>query len=313
MMKIVFMGTPDFAVPTLRRLQESRHDIVAVVTAPDKPAGRGHNIVPSAVKNTAESLNLPVYQPVQLKDPDFIKRLRRLDADMFVVVAFRILPPEVFNLPRFHTINLHASLLPRYRGAAPINWALIHGETTTGVTTFVIDEKVDTGHILLQKSVPIDIDDTAGDLWQRLSEIGADLVLETLEGFEAGTLTPSVQTGTPTKAPKIEKSLGYLNWNTAAYHLHNLIRGLSPVPGCTVIFRDKRVKILQSRLTDEPGTLQEPGTVVYAGKKGPLKVQTGEGLLELLRLQPAGKRPLDAGEFVRGYRISPQDRFFSLS
>ncbi len=312
-MKVVFMGTPDFAVPTLRRLHESRHDITAVVTAADKPVGRGRNIVQSAVKQTAESLNLPVYQPVQIKDPDFTNSLRRFNADMFVVVAFRILPPEVFTLPRYHTINLHASLLPRYRGAAPINWALIYGETTTGVTTFIIDQKVDTGNILLQRSVPIDIDDTAGDLWQRLSELGADLVLETLEGLESETLTPTVQTGTPSKAPKIEKSLGYLNWNTSAFHLHNLIRGLSPVPGCTVLFRDKPVKILQSRLADEPGTLQEPGTVVYAGKNGPLKVQTGEGLLELLRLLPAGKRTLNADEFIRGYRVSPQDRFFSLS
>ncbi|MBD3373464.1 methionyl-tRNA formyltransferase, partial [candidate division KSB1 bacterium] len=238
-MKIVFMGTPDFAVPTLKTLLDSKHEVQAVVTAPDKPAGRGKKMSHSAIKKVALDHDLFVLQPEDLQDPHFVDQLNRFKADLFIVVAFRILPYEVFTLPSKGTINLHASLLPKYRGAAPINWALIRGESETGVTTFFIDRQIDTGQWLMQKRIDIDPNITAGELYEQLKALGSDLVLQTIEGLESNTLQPKSQIGEVTKAPKINRELGFLEWQKPAPELHNLIRGLSPVPGCTTLFRDQ--------------------------------------------------------------------------
>ena len=311
-MKIVFMGTPDFAIPSLKLLLQSQHRVVAVVTATDKPAGRGKRLRASPVKLFAQEAGLPVLQPEKLKNPDFLQQLSAFRADLFVVVAFRILPAVVFEMPAGGTINLHASLLPKYRGAAPINWALIKGETETGVTTFFIEEKVDTGQILLQRKVSIPEDMTAGELHDLLSHIGAEVLLETVNGIEAGTLKAVPQVGEVTPAPKLTKELGLIDWSQSARTIHNLVRGLSPIPGSYTFFNGKMIKIIKSKVSDEKqsGGLA-PGTVVQAGKNGPLDVQTGQGVLSLLEIQPANKRVMTTAEFIRGYRIEPGDRFGS--
>ena len=236
-MRIVFMGTPDFAVPSLKVLVNSEHEVVCVVTTPDKPAGRGKKMHASAIKMAAIEHGLPLLQPEKFRDVDFLHSLRSLNADLFVVVAFRILPDVVFTMPPQGSFNLHASLLPKYRGAAPLNWALINGENESGATTFFLDKNVDTGQILLQKSTPLTENTTAGELHDALSEVGAELVLQTVDYIASGECQPQVQIGEPTKAPKLTPGLGRLDWTNSAQELHNLIRGLSPFPGsyCTWI------------------------------------------------------------------------------
>jgi len=299
------MGTPEFAVPSLKTLIDSRHEVVGVVTAPDKPAGRGKKMRAPAVKNTAIEYGVPVLQPVKFRDPDFLDALRLWNADLFVIVAFRILPEVVFSMPPKGSFNLHASLLPKYRGAAPINWVLINGEKETGVTTFFLDAKIDTGEILLQQSVPLTENTTAGELHDELSRIGAELVLQTVDCIDSGDCQPRVQMGEPTSAPKLTPELGRLKWAKSARELHNLIRGLSPFPGSYCTFRDKRLKVLASRLSKHPATDQAPGRIIDLEKHGPIYVQTGDGVLALQQVQPEGKRPMAADEFARGSRIEP--------
>ncbi len=308
-MKIVFMGTPEFAVPSLKTLQHSQHEVVAVVTVPDKPAGRGQQLRPSAVKQAALEFGLPVLQPEKLKDPDFCAELAAFNADLFVVVAFRILPEIVFDMPPKGTFNLHASLLPKYRGAAPINWALINGEQESGVTTFFIDKKIDTGEILLQRAVPLTQDTTAGELHDQLSTIGADVVLETVNGIADGTLLPQQQVGDVTLAPKLTKELGELNWQKSAIELHNLVRGLSPFPGSYSTLRGKLMKILRTKVSGAEAQPAAPGTIVAVGKNGPIDVQTGDGILSILALKPEGKKIMSAGEFLRGARLQVGETF----
>ncbi|MBN1466540.1 methionyl-tRNA formyltransferase [candidate division KSB1 bacterium] len=308
-MKIVFMGTPDFAVPSLKALQQSEHTIAGVVTAPDRPMGRGRKMGAPVIKNLAVDYALPILQPEQLQDPGFISELRSWNADLFVVVAFRILPPAVFRLPAKGTFNLHASLLPKYRGAAPINWALINGEKESGVTTFYIDEKVDTGEILLQRSLPLTDDMTAGELHDALSIMGAELVLETIDGIAAGTLMPRRQSGDSTRAPKLTAELEQLSWSKSATACHNLIRGLSPAPGCYALFRGKRIKIMRSRVSGVMAPAALPGQIIAIGKNGPIDVQTGDGVLSLLQLKPEGRATMSAGEFSRGFHIALGDKF----
>ncbi len=303
-MKIVFMGTPEFALPSLKALLNSRHAVVAVVTVPDKPAGRGKKLRPSAVKQAAIEAGLPIMQPALLKDEDFLRQLRGFDADLFVVVAFRILPPQVFTIPPLGTINLHASLLPKYRGAAPINWAIMNGEKTTGVTTFFIEEKVDTGQILLQRQVPIDGDMTAGELHDELAIVGAEVLMETIDGIDRGTLQPLSQQGEATLAPKLTPDLEQIDWSQSAVVIHNRIRGLSPIPGCYTYWGGKRLKLLRSKMITESGRGKGmAGEIIAAEKDGLLQVQTGAGSLALLELQPEGKRPMSCAEFLRGYPL----------
>lgn len=255
-MKIVFMGTPDFAVASLDAIVQANFDVVAVVTAPDKPAGRGQKLNESAVKKYAVEKGIPVLQPEKLKNPEFIEELRSYQADLQVVVAFRMLPEIVWNMPAKGTINLHGSLLPQYRGAAPINHAIINGEKESGVTTFFLKQEIDTGDIILSDSVPIADDETAGDLHDKLMVVGANLLVKTLHAVEANNITeqPQPQNDDLKHAPKIFKEDCKIDWNNPAQTIHNLIRGLSPYPTAFTILNDKNLKVFKAEIEDkEPG------------------------------------------------------------
>lgn len=306
-MKIVFMGTPHFAVPALQSIHEA-HQIAAVITAPDRPAGRGKKIRTSPVKDAALQLGLDVWQPTNLKDPEFQDRLKALGADVFVVVAFRMLPDAVWQLPPLGTINLHASLLPRYRGAAPINRAIMAGEETTGLTTFFIRREIDTGAILERRKMKIGPDETAGELHDRMMETGAELLISTLEAVERGAAKPIPQEDLldefpPSAAPKIFKQDRMIDWTRSARDIHNHIRGLSPYPGAVAQADDgTEFKILRSTPVANHEAVQaaKPGTA--RNHNGRLWVSTGDGVLEITRLQPPGKKPLEASDFLRGHR-----------
>ncbi|WP_456407631.1 methionyl-tRNA formyltransferase [Caldithrix abyssi] len=302
-MKLVFMGTPDFARTSLKKLIHSPHEVVAVVTVPDKPQGRGQKLKPSPVKQLAVDLGLPVLQPVKLRDPQFVEQLKQFNADAFVVVAFKILPPEVFNIPPKGTVNLHASLLPRYRGAAPINWAIINGETETGVTTILINERVDEGNMLLQKSVPIAPDMTAGELHDLLAEIGADVLVETLNRLEANDIVPVKQDeGKATRAPKITREICHLNFNQTAQKVHNWIRGLSPYPAAYCYWQGKLLKIFRSRPVARLSDDVPPGTVVKVFKNG-FTVKCASGAVDIFEVQVQGKKRMTVEDFLNGYRL----------
>lgn len=301
------MGTPEFAVPSLRILIENKYPVAAVVTAPDKPRGRGQEISATPVKQTALKHHLPVFQPAQLRDPAFIQSLTDVRPDLIVVVAFRILPTEVFTIPRLGSFNLHASLLPRYRGAAPINWALINGEKETGVTTFFLQEKVDTGSVLLQARVPITPDDDAGRLHDRLAEVGAEVVLHTVRLIEQGKANPKLQDDSKaTPAPKIFKEDCRIRWDQPAESVHNRIRGLSPYPAAFTSHNGKIMKLYRSRVLDTPST-GEPGQVTVAPKE--ILVSTKDRMLALTELQQEGRKRMSVEEFLRGYRIESGERF----
>ena len=299
-MKIIFMGTPDFAVPSLRILLESKHEVLAVVTAPDKERGRCLKIGFSPVKEFAEENYLPVLQPEKLKDEQFINSLKNFNADLFVVVAFRILPKEVFAIPPKGSFNLHGSLLPKYRGAAPIQWALIKGEKETGLTTFALDEKVDTGNIYLQEKIKINYEDNFGTLHDKMSTAGAELVLRTVELIEGGNFELKKQDDSlASPAPKITKDTGKIEWNKSAEEIHNLVRALSPHPGAYFYFRDKQIKIYKTKINDSAST----GTGRIIQIKNQLFASCGNGSIEILELQQEGKRRLSADEFLRGFRF----------
>lgn len=318
-LRIVYMGTPDFAVEPLRRLVEGGYRIVGVVTVPDKPAGRGLKVQQSAVKQYALSAlpNVPVLQPVKLKDPEFVEAFRALEPDLAVVVAFRMLPEIIWAMPRLGTFNLHASLLPQYRGAAPINWAVMNGEPKTGVTTFLLNHEIDCGSILMQRELPISETDTAGTVHDSLMEIGAELVVETVDALAAGTITPSAQPPIPDgmqkPAPKIFKEDCRLvaegkSWKDyPVRELYNKIRGLSPYPGVWCDFpgasSPTTAKILLAHyefFSEQP--VPEAADFESDGKHW-LRVACADGWLYVDRLQLAGKRAMDVEEFLRGYRF----------
>lgn len=300
-MRLIFMGTPDFAIPSLKILIDQHYDIAAVVTVPDKPAGRGRQLTPSPVKRYAEERQLPVLQPERLRDPSFVSQLTSLGADLAVIVAFRILPPEVFTVPKFGSFNLHASLLPKYRGAAPIQWAIIRGERETGVTTFFLNAAVDTGNIILQARVPIREEDTAGDLHDTLADVGAEIVLHTVRLIEHGKAAPRQQDpSAASPAPKLFKEDCAINWGATAEEVHNFIRGLSPRPCAYTFHRQAMLNVYRSRLLRE-GAAERPGTVLEADRR--LVVGTGRGAVELLELQLEGKKRMPAEEFLRGYGL----------
>ena len=310
-MRVVFMGTPDFAVESLRKLHESHHNVIAAVTAVDKPQGRGRKITPSPVKRAALEMNLPVLQPRNLKSANFIDKLKNFNPDLIAVVAFRILPEEVFSLPPRGSINLHASLLPRYRGAAPINWALINGDTETGVTTFLLNKKVDTGAILLQLPVAIAPDDDYGSLHDRLMTAGADLLLETIDGLESGSLTPKPQSSEQASpAPKLIPETGRIDWHKPAPEIVNLIRGLAPRPGAYGFLNGKKIIILKARAIagDEDA---EFGMIIKADRKTGLTIKCGEGAVEIITLKPQGKKAMKSEEYVRGNHVENGGRFDS--
>lgn len=302
------MGTPEFAVPSLRKLASSPdHHITGVVTVPDRQKGRGLKVLASPVKTSALDLNLPVVQPEVLDDPGFIGQLTGWNADCFVVVGFRILPPEVFELPPGGCFNLHASLLPKYRGAAPIQWALIRGEKKTGVTTFLIRRTVDTGDILMQDETEIGENENAGSLHDRLAVIGAGLVLRTVDALESGKLTPRIQHGDPTSAPKITQETGRIDWNASAGQIRNLIRGLSPYPGAYGFLNGRRFKIYEAEiLSQEDGA--DAGKIIKS-EGGQLIVQTGSGCILVKTCQIEGKNRMDAAAFLRGVAPGSLDRF----
>ena len=299
-MRILFMGTPEFAVRSLSLLHESGTEICAVVTAPDKPKGRGLEMSQSDVMKYALAHGLNVLQPNNLKSTEFLSNLHELAPELIVIVAFRILPAVVFNFPRSGSVNLHASLLPKYRGAAPINRAIMNGETETGVTTFFLQEKVDTGNIILQKKTKIDTDENAGSLHDRLSIIGAELLLETVKLIESGRKLDLVRQddSLACPAPKIFRDDCRINWNLPAGKIHNHIRGLSPYPGAFTILGSKVFKIFESKLTGKTAE-GNPGEISLADKK--FCVNTSDMLLELNSIQPEGKRRMSASEFIAGH------------
>lgn len=305
-LRIVFMGTPQFAVASLQKLVEAGCNIVSVVTAPDKPAGRGMQLQQSDVKAYALQQSLPVLQPEKLKDPIFLEQLKSLEADLFVVVAFRMLPELVWNMPPKGTINLHGSLLPQYRGAAPIHWAIIDGAKETGVTTFRLKHEIDTGNMLLQRVIPIEARDTTGTLHDRMMHIGAELLLETVEGLAANSLHEIPQSElinsvtTLRHAPKIFTETCRINWSNPANEIDQLIRGMNPYPGAFTTWEDKKLKIwaaepIEGKLDGEPGKW-------HTDKKTYLHIEAGDGLLNILELQAEGKKRMPADAFLRGIR-----------
>jgi len=300
-MNIIFMGTPEFAVPSLNALLSSHHNISAVVTIPDKPKGRGQHLAQSDVKKFALEHNLKILQPEKLRDEEFSEEIKSLSPDLIVVVAFRILPKNIFKIPKFGSINLHASLLPKYRGAAPINWAIINGERETGVTTFFLQEKVDTGNILMQKSIDIAGDDTAGTLHDKLKIIGADTVFETVELIENnGGNPPAVKqnNGEATPAPKIFKEDCRVNFDQSVDKVYDFIRGLSPYPGAFTEYNGKVLKIYNT-VKSHWDSLKGPGRFFI--KEGKLYVSTLNEFLEVTELQMEGKRRMNSVEFLNGH------------
>lgn len=307
--RIVFMGTPDFAVASLDALHKAGHDIVGVVTVPDKPSGRGQKINYSPVKEYALANSLNILQPEKLRDETFLSQLRELDADLFVVVAFRMLPKVVWDMPRLGTFNLHASLLPQYRGAAPINWAIINGETSTGVTTFLLNEKIDEGKILLQESIAINESDTAESIHDKLAEIGKNLVVKTVEGLVQNNLypTPQPNDGIDLKpAPKIFKADCAIDWNKNGRDIVNFVRGLSPYPAATMVLKDSKDTLLSFKVYEVAFEHAENTELfkVYTDQKGYLKIGISDGYIHIKVLQLSGKRKNNIDEFLRGNNVN---------
>ncbi len=292
------MGSPDFGVPAFRKILENGYEVPAVVTVPDKQKGRGLKVQFSSVKNFALENNIPVLQPDKLKNEEFINTLINLNPDLIVIIAFRILPKEIFSIPKLGSINLHASLLPKYRGAAPINHAIINGETKSGITTFFLDDSVDTGSIILQKEISIDINDTFGDVYCRMSDAGADLVLNSIDLIRNKSYELINQDNSQaSKAPKIFRKDCKIDWNKDSVSLHNFIRGLSPSPSAYTLSEGKVYKILRSLLSINKSIIK-PGTLFSANKK--LYVSTIDNDLEILTIQPEGKKPMSANDFING-------------
>ena len=306
-MRIVFLGTPGFAVGCLKTLVDAGKNVVGVVTSPDRPAGRGYKLKASEVKEYALSQNLPVLQPEKLKDDNFLEELKAWNADLFVVVAFRMLPEQVWDMPPRGTFNLHASLLPQYRGAAPINWALVNGEKKTGVTTFFLDHKIDTGEIIMQSEVEITKNMNAGELHDLLMDKGSELILDTVKAIEEGKANPKAQNTEGieiNKAPKIFKENSIIDWSQSAQEVHNLVRGMAPYPTahCRVINPDGKelgLKILETRLSEKEIPLKK---VVEEDNR--IFVGCGVKSVELMQLQLEGKKRMDAETFLRGNKLS---------
>lgn len=308
-LRIVFFGTPDFAVESLDALVTDGYNVVGVVTMPDKPAGRGHKMLHSPVKQYAESHGLRLMQPVRLKDEEFLAELRGLDALLFIVIAFRMLPEAVWQMPPLGTFNLHASLLPRYRGAAPINRAVMNGDTVTGVTTFMLKHEIDTGDILQRVEAPIFPSDSVGDVHDRLMHIGAKLTVETVDHILRGDLTPipqdMIKDVEPCPAPKIFAEDCVISWPWNAVKIHNLVRGLSPYPGARARLvtdtGDIDIKIFKTEILSGSHPDNAPGHVDTSS--GHVDVATGDGIIRILELQPAGKKRMTSGDFLRGSRF----------
>ena len=300
-LRLIYMGTPEFAVPSLEKLVADGWNVIAVITAPDKPQGRGQKLVGSPVKEAAEQLGIPLLQPTNLKDPAFQKELASFAADLQIVVAFRMLPEAVWNMPPLGTFNLHASLLPNYRGAAPINWALINGETETGVTTFFLKQEIDTGSILFQEKITIAPNDDLGVVYEKLRQLGAELVLKTVQAIAKQEINPQPQDERLAlrTAPKIFKETCQINWQDSSEAIHNLVRGLSPYPGAWTTFQGKTFKIFASSPSEGSLSGKAPGEWA-SDYKTYLRFQCGTGSLTVLQLQLEGKKRMSVEEFLRG-------------
>ncbi len=309
-MNLVFMGNPAFAVPALEKLAASDYQIVAVVSNPPQKMGRGKKIRETAIAIKAKSMGLDVIQEQDLKSGHFVSKLKELDADLFVVVAFRILPNSLITIPKLGSINLHGSLLPAYRGAAPIQWALINGEDETGLSTFFIAPKVDTGAVICQDKLPIHPNDNYGTLSERMGILGSVLLVETINLIESGSASAIKQNDNQaTLAPKITKDMTIIDWSRPARELHNLVRGLTPTPSATTIIKGKRIKIQETRVdNDDNGSNYLPGEIT-AIKKSIVSVQTGNGHLLIHRVQLEGKKTMDIGSFMNGFALNIGDRF----
>lgn len=305
-LRIVFMGTPEFAVSTLKSILDAKYKVVGVITAPDRPAGRGRKLQQSAVKEFAVSRDLPVLQPTNLKSPEFLQELEELNPNLQVVVAFRMLPKAVWQYPEYGTFNLHASLLPQYRGAAPINWAIINGETKTGATTFFIDEKIDTGATILHKETPIDPNETVGSLHDRLMSLGADLVVETLDLIQKDKAVTTVQkeTNDLKEAPKLTKENTRINWSLKAKEIYNLIRGLNPYPAAWTVIKngdsELNAKLFDVEILEEAHT-NEIGKLIQEDNK--LKVAVKNGYILIHEIQLPGKRKMKTKELLNGFQF----------
>ncbi len=297
------MGTPEFAIPSLKTILDSKHEITLVVSAPDKERGRGRQVSYTPVKQFALDNNLEVLTPNSLKDEEFITRLKSIDADLFVVVAFRILPKEIYTIPKYGSFNLHGSLLPKYRGAAPIQWSLINGDKETGVTTFFLEDKVDTGSIIMQERIRIEDEDNLGSVYDKLMNLGADVVLKTIDAIESGDvvlLGQDEKLASP--APKITKEICRIDWNRPAEKIHNLIRGLSPYPCAFFDYNGINYKVYRSKyILNVDHKNVEPGKIINT--KHEIFVQTSLGQIQILELQPEGRKRMIAEDFLRGNKF----------
>ena len=304
-MRIIFMGTPDFAVPSLRALLRSGYEVVGIVTQPDRPKGRGQKLGFSPVKQLAQNHGLPILQPEKIKSPELLQTLASWRPDMIAVSAFgRILPKNILELPPGGCVNVHGSLLPQYRGAAPIQWSLINGDVETGITTMLMDEDMDTGPMLLQETVTIEPDDTATELGNRLAKVGGELLVETLKGLENKTVAPQEQDHIKaTYAPSLTKKVGLIDWAQSAEHIANRIRGLSPWPGCYTFLQDQRLVIwktvVETQTQRELLSAHNPGTIISIDKKS-FEVATGSGILQVTEVQPADKKRMTVKQFLQG-------------
>lgn len=303
-MRIIFMGTPDFSVGTLEALVEAGHDVCLAVTQPDKPKGRGKEMQPTPVKAAAQRHGIPVYQPKRIRDPECVEELKKYNADVMVVIAFgQILPKTILELTPYGCINVHASLLPKYRGAAPIQWAIIEGEKVTGVTTMQMDEGLDTGDMIMKTEVPVDEDETGETLHDKLAAAGAALCVRTLEAVENGTAVFEKQGESPTAyARMLDKKLGDIEWSQPAVRIERLVRGLNSWPSAYTHWNGKVVKIWRAKAEGEGPGEKEPGTVISVGKND-FAVQTGSGILRVYELQIPGKKRMETGAFLRGYAL----------
>ena len=313
-MRIIFMGTPEFAVPSLDSLLKSEHEVVGVVTQPDRPKGRGQSVVASPIKQLAQTQGLPILQPEKMKSPELLEALAAWRPDVIAVTAYgRILPKSILDLPPGRCVNVHGSLLPRYRGAAPIQWSLINGDIETGITTMLMDAGMDTGPMLLQRVVTIEPNDTAAELGHRLAKVGGELLVETLKGLANQTITPQAQDSElATYAPLLTKEAGLIDWSLPAWHIANRIRGLSPWPGCYTFLQDQRLVIWKAMAEPEEGAKSGsvPGTIQEVSKKD-FSVRTGEGLLRVTEVQPANKKRMTVEQFLQGRGLQPDEQLIS--
>ena len=311
-MKIVFMGTPDFAQKSLEALYNARHEILAVVTNIDKPKGRGMKLVESPVKEYAKSKNLTIFQPEKVrKNIEFIEQIKKLEPDVICVVAYgKILPSEILEIPKLGCINVHASLLPKYRGAAPIQWAVLNGDKTTGVTTMYMDVGMDTGDMILKQEVEIGENETTGELWDRLAIIGADLLVKTLDQIEKGTAPRIKQSDDFTMAPMLNKEISKIDWQEkTAKQIKNLVRGLNPIMGAYSYLNGKKIKFWKVEVEEDTNSNQENGTVIKANDKDGLYIKAKDGILKIIEIQGENAKRMNANDFLRGNKIEIGQKF----